>query len=235
MAGLGSRFSEQGFDTPKPLIEFFGKSMIRHVVEHLNMPYCHHIFLCQKSHVKQFNLHQVFSSFLKHFTIVEVDGYTEGAACTVLCAKHLIDNDNPIMIVNSDQLLHWNPELLPAFTEHCDGLIYCFIGEGPKWSYVKLDEFGDNIIEVAEKVEISNYATAGMYFWNKGSDFVKYAEQMIMQDKRVNGEFYVAPVYNEAIQDYKYFEMVLVDRVDQVGTPEELKAYLEKIENVKSD
>ena len=80
--------------------------------------------------------------------------------------------------------------------------------------------------EVAEKKVISNDATAGYYYWSKGSDFVKYAEQMIEENSRTNGEFYVAPVYNWAIKDGKKIAIYMVDKVYELGTPEYLEKYI---------
>ena len=95
----------------------------------------------------------------------------------------------------------------------------------PKWSFAKLDE--DNYIkEVAEKKPISNIATAGVYQWKKGSDYVKYAEQMIEKNIRVNNEFYVCPVLNEAIADGKKFKVFFVNRMWGLGTPEDLNYFL---------
>ena len=93
------------------------------------------------------------------------------------------------------------------------------------WSYAKVDEVGC-VMEVAEKKVISNHATAGYYYWSKGSDFVKYAEEMIEADDRVNNEFYVAPVYNYAVGDGKKITITYVDKVYELGTPEYLERYL---------
>ena len=124
-----------------------------------------------------------------------LDDVTEGAAQTVLTAKHLINDDTPLMTMNSDQLVDWNVEEMFERAQYYDALIPCFYGEGNAWSYAGLDEDGF-VTEVVEKKQVSDYATAGYYYWSKGSDFVKYAEQMIEDNSRTNGEFYVAPVYN---------------------------------------
>jgi dTDP-glucose pyrophosphorylase len=107
-----------------------------------------------------------------------------------------------------------------------DGGIVTFEATHPKWSYVKLDNNGF-VQEVAEKKVISNQATAGVYFWRKGSDYVQYASQMIDQNIRVNNEFYVAPVYNQAILDGKKIRVKNIDRMWGLGTPEDLNSFLE--------
>lgn len=228
MAGLGSRFSTQGYEDPKPLIQFLGKPMIQHVVEHVGLMNLEHIFLCQKTHIEKYKLHELFSSFLKNYKIVEVDGLTEGAACTVMLADSVLSPDDSVMLVNSDQLVHWDRDIVDTLeASEFGGCIFCFPGEGPKWSYAKVDLQG-LVTEVAEKRQISEHATSGMYFWKKWQYFVDATNAMIAANDRVNNEFYVAPVYNYAVD--KKITIEYVDYVDQVGTPEELNEYLAKKE-----
>ena len=114
-------------------------------------------------------------------TIVQVDELTEGAACTTLLAKEYIDNDAPLLIANSDQYIDWNSnECLYAFSaDGIDGGILTFKSTHPKWSYAKLDSDGF-VTEVAEKRPISDNATVN-YYWKRGSDYVNYAEEMILK------------------------------------------------------
>lgn len=226
MAGNGNRFKSQGYIDPKPLIKFLNKPMIQHVLEHLGLFEFKHIFICQKQHVESYDLYNLFNNLVSNFEIIELDEVTEGAACSVLKAKKIINNDIPLLIVNSDQLLHWDKQTLLEISDDIDGLIYCFNGTGDKWSYADVDDFG-SVIHIEEKKQISDFATAGMYFWKHGKDFVASAERMIMKNLRINGEFYVAPVYNQAIKNGAKIKIEMVNWVDQVGTPEELKEYLE--------
>jgi dTDP-glucose pyrophosphorylase len=153
---------------------------------------------------------------------------TEGAACTTLLAKEYIDNDAPLVMANSDQFVEWNSnECLYAFTaDSIDGGIITFEATHPKWSYAKLDDNGF-VSEVAEKRPISNLATVGIYYWRHGSDYVKYAEQMIKKDIRTNNEFYVAPVFNEAIGDGKKIRCKNIEKMWGIGTPEDLNYFLD--------
>jgi HAD superfamily hydrolase (TIGR01509 family) len=227
MAGAGSRFSQAGYTFPKPLIEVHGKPMIQMVVENLNID-AHFIFLVQKEHYEKYNLKQVLSIIKPGCEIVIVDGMTEGAACTTLLASGLIDNENPLLMANSDQLVEWNSnECLYAFdADEIDGGILTFKATHPKWSYAKMGEDGF-VEEVAEKNPISDNATVGIYYWKHGSDYVKYANQMIEKDIRTNNEFYVCPVFNEAIQDGKKIRIKEVSEMWGIGTPEDLNYYLE--------
>ena len=226
MAGAGSRFAQAGYTFPKPLIEVHGKPMIQVVVENLNIE-ANYIFVCQREHYEKYDLENVLSKIAPGCKIVQTDGMTEGAACTALLAKEYIDSDAPLFFANSDQFVEWNSnECMYAFkADTIDGGILTFKANHPKWSYAKVGEDGF-VSEVAEKKVISDQATVGFYYWQHGSDFVKYAEKMIEKNIRVNGEFYVAPVFNQAIEDGKKIRIKQIDGMHGIGTPEDLNAFL---------
>ena len=227
MAGAGSRFANVGYTFPKPLIEVDGKPMIQVVVENLNIE-ANYTFIVQKEHYEKYSLQYLLNLIAPNCNIVQVDGLTEGAACTTLLAKEFIDNDSPLVMANSDQFLEWNSnECLYAFNaDGIDGGILTFKSTHPKWSYAKVGDDGF-VSEVAEKKPISDNATVGIYFWKKGSDYVKYAEQMIEKNIRTNNEFYVCPVFNEAIGDGKKIRIKEIERMWGIGTPEDLNYFLE--------
>lgn len=229
MAGAGSRFVQANFTFPKPLIDVNGKPMIQVVVENLNID-GHYIFMVRKEHYDKYDLKHMLEIIAPGCSIVIVDKLTEGAACTTLLAKDLINNDNQLLIANSDQYIEWDSShfMYSMQNEHVDGGVLTFESVSPKWSYAKVGEDGF-INEIKEKSVISNRATVGIYAWKKGSDYVKYAEQMIKKDIRVNGEFYVAPIFNEAIQDSKKFKVYDVDGMHGLGDPNDLMYFLEYI------
>ena len=228
MAGAGSRFADAGYTFPKPLIDVEGKPMIQTVVDNLGFD-TNYIFVVQKEHRKQYNLDSMLNLIAPNCKIVEVDGVTEGAACTTLLAKEYIDNDNPLFIANSDQYVEWDAiDFMYTMNEkEADGGLVTFKATHPKWSYAKTDGMG-MVVEVAEKNPISNNATVGYYYWKNGKDFVKYAEQMIERDIRVNNEFYVCPVFNQAIEDNKKIYTHTADKMWGLGTPEDLRYFLDK-------
>jgi len=227
MAGAGSRFEQAGYTFPKPLIEVRNKPMIQVVVENLNIK-ANYIYIVQKSHREKYNLDTLLNLITPGCKVIEVDGITEGAACTALLAKQYIDNNMPLFFANSDQFVEWDSnEFMYKMNETgCDGGIVSFEATHPKWSFAKIDKKG-LVTEVAEKNPISNIATVGFYWWKQGSDFVKYAEEMIEKDIRVNNEFYVCPVFNQAIKDKKEIRTFNIKKMWGLGTPEDLKYYLE--------
>jgi len=227
MAGAGSRFEQAGYTFPKPLIEVKNKPMIQVVIENLNLD-ANYIYVVQKAHREKYNLDTLLNLLTPGCKIVETDGLTEGAACTALLAKDYIDNDNPLFFANSDQFVEWDSnEFMYKMQEtDADGGIVSFTATHPKWSFAKIDENG-LVTEVAEKNPISDIATVGYYYWKHGSDFVKYAEQMIEKNIRVNNEFYVCPVFNQAIEDCKQIRTFNTTGMWGLGTPEDLNYYLE--------
>lgn len=226
MAGAGSRFVAAGYTFPKPLIQVHDKPMIQLVTENLGLD-ANFIYVAQKEHREKYNLDTMLNLISPGCKIIEVDGITEGAACTALLAKEFIDNDDPLFFANSDQYVDWNPvEFMYEMQErNADGGIVTFKATHPKWSFAKVDDNG-LVTEVAEKNPISDNATVGYYYWKHGSDFVKYAEQMIEKDIRVNNEFYVCPVFNEAIDDNKQIRTHEAKGMWGLGTPEDLEYYL---------
>jgi NDP-sugar pyrophosphorylase family protein len=230
MAGEGSRFAKEGYTFPKPLIDVKGKPMIQTVVENLDFD-CEYIFLVRAEHIEKYaglldTLDRITNGNFKH---VVVDKLTEGAACTALLAEEYIDNDEDLLIANSDQVVEYEPKnfTLLKNLSNVDSMVFTFNAVHPKWSFVRTNSRG-YITEVAEKKPISDIATCGIYWYRRGSDFVKYAKQMIESNIRVNNEFYIAPVYNELIADGKTLVPFYVHEMWGIGTPEDLERYLKK-------
>lgn len=230
MAGMGSRFSQAGYKDIKPLIEIFGKPMIEHVVDSVGID-GDWIFIVQKVHREQYDLDKILSTLKPGCKIIDTGaGVTEGAACSVLLAKDYINNQNPLIIINSDNIIEWDSKIYNESINirNSDGLILCFRDSDPKWSFAKLDSGTGFVTEVAEKNPISDYATAGMYIWRQGQSFVTAAEQMISKNIRTNNEFYICPVYNENIAMGQNIEVCIVDAMHGVGTPEDLERYISR-------
>lgn len=197
MAGRGSRFAKEGYTLPKPLIPVKGFPMIQVVIENLrpSMPHRFH-FLILREHDETYGLAAKLKDWAPGCSIVFVDEVTEGAACTVLLARDLIDSDDPLMIANCDQYIDASMDAYLADMGDADGLIMTMWADDDKWSFVRRDATG-RVVEVVEKVVVSDEATVGIYNFARGADFVKGADAMIAADARVNGEFYVAPVYSQ--------------------------------------
>lgn len=202
MAGAGSRFSKAGYVDPKPLIKIHDTPMIEVVVSNLRPQMPHRfIFIVQSAHAEAYGLREFLPRISNGGLVIEINGLTEGAACTVLHARDLINSDDPLMIANSDQYIDCdiNTYLNQMVASKLDGLIMTMTADDPKWSFVALNE-QHLVTRVVEKEVISTEATVGIYNFRRGRDFVCAADNMIARNERVNNEFYVAPSYNELIR-----------------------------------
>ncbi|OIO11212.1 MAG: hypothetical protein AUJ52_02380 [Elusimicrobia bacterium CG1_02_63_36] len=230
MAGRGSRFADAGYRDPKPLIDMFGKTMIEAVIENLkpSQP-SKFIFICQREHYREYRLESLFRRRLgTDWDCVQLDGLTEGAACTVLAAEHLIAAAAAVVVANSDQIVDCSMTdfLEEAVRSEVDGLVMTFPATSTKWSYIRLNEAGFGV-EIAEKRPISEHATVGIYHFASGKAFKDSARSMIAKNLRVNNEFYVAPIYNQLIEKNGKVGIweIAAEAMHGIGTPEDLEAY----------
>lgn len=229
MSGMGRRFSELGYEKPKPLIEFFGKPMIEHVLSNLGVDNIFTLCVLRAHYDADPDLFYRLGKMVRRLNIVFVDKVTQGAAETCLLAKHFIDYESPLMIANCDQMMVWDQNGFENFmvSENLDGAMFVFDSDSNKNSYVEIDDHG-LAVRTAEKQVISPHATNGIYVWNKGVDFVWAAENMIRKNLRVNNEFYVCPCYNENIARGDRIGIWRPEQHWPIGTPEDLTYYIEK-------
>ena len=232
MAGRGSRFATAGFSDPKPLIPLHGVPMIQVVIANLTPKVAHRfIFICQREHYHAYGLDRLLPQWTTDPQVVLLDGVTEGAACTVLAARDLIDSDEPLMIANSDQYIAASIDayLADMTQRQLDGLIMTMTANDPKWSFASTTPDG-LVTKVVEKQVISEDATVGIYNFAHGRDFVAAAEAMIADDERVNGEFYVAPVYNRMVASNRRIGIYGIGTdgkgMHGLGTPADLAQFL---------
>lgn len=233
MAGAGTRFAEAGFRNPKPLIDVMGKTMIQRVVENLDLPYARHIFIVQKKHRIEFELDKLLKNICDTpCDIVETENLLPGALYSVLKASKILVSDDEMLIANSDQLVITKPShMIDELRElSADGGFMTFRTSGKSWSYALTSSEG-RVEKVAEKEEISNNATIGVYYWKSSRYFLECAQRFLNKKITTNGEYYVSPVYNEAIADGKTVIAIPSLRHVSLGTPELLQLYLDEKSN----
>jgi NDP-sugar pyrophosphorylase family protein len=228
MAGRGKRFADIGVREPKPLIPVLGKPMYSWAVDGLPLRSdVQLIFICLAEHLTNTALEKdIHTRYVANRpTIIALDHVTEGQACTVLTAGNSINSNDPLVIFNADT---YSPttlmQALPGMGPSVAGVLDVFKGQGSHWSFARVDGQG-RVVETAEKRRISQWATTGLYYFSRGADFVRHAQDMIAADERSNGEFYVAPVYNRMIAAGADIRINPVETIWVLGTPEELKAF----------
>lgn len=229
MAGRGQRFRDAGFHAPKPFIDVAGRPMIERVLENLAFPEARYILVCREEHIEPFRSALDRLRKFGEIVLVPVNVHTEGSACTILFAREHLDNDDPLLIANSDQLVDGGIAefVRDAIRRNLDGSIMTFEDSDPKWSYARLGPSG-LVEEVQEKKVISDEATVGIYYYRRGADFMWAAVQMIIENNRSKGEFYTCPTYNYAIGRRLRIGTFRVAKsvMHGLGTPEDLEIYL---------
>jgi len=226
MAGLGSRFPQDKFYLPKPLIDVNGKPMITRAIESLDMDGQYHFVLRNDEFLKITT--DVISKTVSNPRFVVVDKTTEGPACSVLLFEKFIDNDQELITANCDQIMEWDSKLFFHNVRLYDGAVVTYYSDTDKNSYVKLDKQG-RAVQFAEKEVISNISLNGIHYWKKGKYFINSAKKMIGSDARApNGEFYIAPSYNYMINDGLEVGIyhIPIEQHHAVGVPVDLEKFL---------
>ena len=235
MAGAGSRFANAGYTKPKPFIDVKGKPMIVRVLENLSCKNAKYILIARDDHI-HFE-RDLVNEIKKEYNVVfhPIGHLTEGAACTVLHAREYINNDEPMVIANSDQIVDINFQdyINDCLERDLDGSIMTFKDpdKNTKWSFARTSSAG-LVEEVREKEPISDLATVGIYMYKSGIDYVNAAIDMFVQNDRVNNEFYVCPVYNYSIKSKKRIGVydIPFDCMHGLGTPEDLNTYINTLD-----
>ena len=232
MAGNGKRFLDKGFG-PKPLIDIHGKPMFvvacDNLINIMNNEFSQIIFIINQWSSKMYGLNFIINHFYPTAKVIILDDITEGAACTVQAAKTYLPLNEPVMTINCDQVISLYPNSLEEWKKRkkefgAGIMIFHNPERDPKWSFVEISE--GMIINVKEKEPISNWATVGYYYWKKAIDMFNSIDQMILNNERVNNEFYIAPAYNYYIKNGGQVFPFKIKQIHGLGTPEDVKKYL---------
>jgi NDP-sugar pyrophosphorylase family protein len=224
MAGDGSRFAKTGYTSPKPMIDIDGKPMFVRAVESIGINFDGYVFITKQEHELRDEILQYYPTA----NIVEISSTTEGAACTVLLADAFVNDDDSVFVTNCDQLIEWDMKKFEEQRDDADGIIMLFHepDRNPKWSFAAYEPQSSRIYQVAEKDPISEWATSGHYYWKSWKVFKDSANMMINDNDRVNGEFYLCPVFNHTLRmQNTVIKGVEVDKMIGLGTPEDLSAW----------
>ena len=230
MAGASSRFQLAGYDLPKPFIDVKGKMMIEHVLEGIQIPDAKYTLIIQQAFQNKYRkkLDFLVKNYKVQFVVVEK--LTQGASCTALAAHEIINNDDMVVFVDSDNFFDntvFRAFIQDAKVRHLDGSLLTFNTNNTCFSFVEIDDNGD-AIRTQEKEAISNHAITGAYLFSHGRDFVKYAINMMIYGDRTKNEYYMSNVYNWGIKaglKIGCFD-INADNWTCVGTPQQLQEYL---------
>ena len=232
MAGAGLRFKVAGYDLPKPFIDVNGQMMIERVLDGINYPNAHYTLIIQEEFEKENKAQLEKLANKYHVAFVSVKKLTQGACCTALAAHEIINNNIPVVFADSDNI--FNNATFQAFVDDClrrnlDGGLLTFNTDKECYSYAAIDNNGI-VTHTREKEVISNHAITGVYMFKNGADFVRCAIDMMIYGDKAKNEFYMSNVYNYAVQKGLNIGVYDIKETDWdcVGTPQQLKEYLEK-------
>lgn len=230
MGGLGSRFIEQGYTTPKALISVDGKPMFKRALDSFTgLGDAKHIFVIRHEHEDQYNLSEEIRKELPdaHVTILEEN--TRGTVETAMLAQRDIDDQLPIIIADCDIFFeskeYFNKIQEAAETGEPDGVLLTFSSNDPRYSYAEIGA-QNKIIRTAEKVVISDHAILGGYFFKNGALFKELAREFLSKDLPEGlKEYFMSHLFNILLKRSGTIEIANVDLMHIFGTPEELNAY----------
>lgn len=236
MTGIGKRFLDAGYTTPKPLLEVDGKPMIEHVVN-LFPGEKDFIFICNCAHLAQTNLRDVLNKIAPGCKIITIPPHKKGPVYAVLQAQSLIHDEEEVIVNYCDFGTYWNYKDFLKHTRdrNADGAIPAYKGFHPhmlgKINYAFMRDDKQWMLEIREKQPFTNnrmneYASNGTYYFKKGSYLKKYFQQLIDEDINLKGEYYVSMVYNLLVRDGLKVSIYEIQHMQQWGTPGELEEYL---------
>ena len=230
MAGAGSRFAKQGNLTPKPLITVQGKTLIEHAIESFDVD-AQFVFVTRRYSDTAHNtqLSNILSKLRPEHKEIQLSQMSQGASDSVLAAECLINNTEPLVVYNCDQIFNWDPKefITWAKQQDCDGAVVLHKSSDPKHSYAVLNN--NKITRIVEKQAVSHHALVGFHYWKRGSDFVASAHKL-KAEFRTSGrpECYVSETYNYLIEQGAHIAPYHVAPHVYVplGTPEDVATYV---------
>ena len=248
MAGEGKRFAEAGYPMLKPLIPTTerrdGKKRPMVVCAMNDVPECveaenRKIFVIRTDH--DTDIHPVISEYFPEAVFIGVDHLTEGQACTCLLAKEYIDNEQPLFIAGCDNGMVFDEADFRKASDSAEVLVFTYrnhdsVLKNPSaYGWIITDGESDRAAGVSVKKAISDnpvndHAVVASFWFRRGHDFVRCAEEMISANDRVNGEFYVDKVIDYCIKNGLNTRVFEINKYLGWGTPEDYENYEKTIE-----
>ncbi|WP_396186342.1 glycosyltransferase family 2 protein [Flavobacterium sp.] len=235
MAGLSKRFTDSGFTLPKYMLYAREKSLFNLAVSSFKTYFKTEKFLFIARDVfctKEFIQKECELLGISFFDIVILKEPTKGQAETVYLGIALskITDSDPILIFNIDT---FRPNYsFPIQLKNWDGYLEVFEGDGANWSYAKTaHKNSTKVIQTAEKEEISNFCSTGIYYFKKKEWFMEAFDAANIDISKIKlNELYVAPLYNYLIAKGQEIHIEIIKREEVIfcGVPTEYFDYINK-------
>ena len=242
MTGYGSRFTEAGYKTLKPLIEIGSRPILQWIVKGMYPKEKDITFICRREQFdNDVHLRDKLRKICPAARIYIIDDWVKrGPVCDVLRASDIIDDDVPVIINYCDFYMSWNWEKFKNNLEerNPDGCVPCYTGfhphlmvSGNYYASCLTDE-QDNLIEIKEKFSFEEDKTKakhspGVYYFKNGYYLKKYCQMLVDSGLKIKGEYYASMPYNFMVRDkLKVWIPTNVEYFCQWGTPEDMEESL---------
>jgi capsule biosynthesis phosphatase len=229
IGGTGKRFEDEKYWLPKPLIKAHGKPIIFHLLDNLKIKENDILIIVYREEFNNFNfrqlLHKNYPEILFRFKEISFD--TRGASETVLLGLSCLDDnemEDTTIIIDSD--VFFEEDILDTARNFSKNLIFYFkdVEEKPLYSYIKIDE-KNKVLDIQEKVKISNNACAGAYCFSSSKILQSLIKEIIQKDEKVKGEFYISNLYKKLIYKNLEISSVEIKNFTCLGTPNQLFSF----------
>lgn len=235
MSGMGNRFVQAGYSTPKPLIEMNGKPMIDHVVG-MFPGVQDYVFICNSQHLAETNMREILEKVSPYGQIIEILPHKKGPVYAVHLVEDLIDDEEEVIVNYCDFSCYWdfNDFLNHTRQRDSDGAVPAYRGFHPHMlgttNYAFMREEDQWMLEIKEKEPFTDnrmqeYASSGTYYFRKGRQLKKYFKQLMDLDINLKGEYYVSLVYNLLVRDGLKVSIYEIEHMLQWGTPSDVEEY----------
>ena len=214
-----------------PLITINDRPLITWIIENIGIDGNYYFIVEMDPEFNDWVLENLLYSLVPDCKIIKVKKKLEGPACYLLEAEKYINNDYPIIISSDRQWVKWDCEeylfnFLMRDKESLAHVITFLTNGSNKYSYVKVDQ-SDSVVSVRQFVPISCFGITGIYIWRSSKKLFKYIHQMISKNKRVKGEFYIATVLNELLEEISIDSKNIIDSYNKKLSDIEQK-YIDK-------
>eukprot|EP00928_Gymnodinium_smaydae_P014629 TRINITY_DN15388_c0_g2_i1.p1 TRINITY_DN15388_c0_g2~~TRINITY_DN15388_c0_g2_i1.p1 ORF type:complete len:522 (-),score=91.61 TRINITY_DN15388_c0_g2_i1:102-1595(-) len=239
LGGLGSRFQKEGYLTRcKPFVPVLGKPMILWVLDGLSLRDEDTLVIVYNPSFMGIGnfMREVVGAKYPDCKFVELEGPTRGAAETVLIGLKGIDESlrkRPTLLADGDTF--YTADIVNKFraVAATHNAVFCFHDTQPKpiYSYVRLDD-SDDVLEVKEKIKISDWANSGCYCFRDGTQLASECEMLIEKNlKQASqdgvGEFYTSGVIATMLEKKEPFRALKLDldSIQVLGTPAQVAEF----------
>ena len=231
IGGKGERFLNSGYKEKKPLINILGKPMISYVLDNLKITQDDKVFIIYYD-IEDCLFKNIMLEKYPYVNFIKINFQTRGAAETIfegLKKIRTLTNNKKTMLFDCDTF--YTEDVISLYRDIEENAVFYTINEDEKpiYSYIETD-YNNVIINIAEKIKITNKANTGIYCFKNIDELNKYSNYVIENNITFNNEFYTSCIIDKMVRDKNLFIGVQLNSefVFNLGTPEQVKNYIDR-------